>query len=69
MAYLKLTKDWYFTVNKKGKYDIENSNKNKKVRVRKNNGKVEFLIGSEKDLPQYIIDRLDKYCDLFKNYT
>jgi len=69
MAYLKLTSDWSFAVNKKGKYDLENPRENKKVRIKKDGGKVEYLIGSEKDLPQYIIDRLDKYCDLFKNYS
>ena len=67
MAYLKLTNDWTFTVNKKGKFDIENPSENKKVRIRKNNGTIEFLIGEMDDLPPYIQDRLERYCNLIQN--
>ena len=69
MAYVKITNDWTLSINRKGKFDIENPRENKKVRIRKSNGEIEFLIGSESDLPQYIVERLDKYCELFKNYS
>ena len=39
------------------------------VRIRKNNGTIEFLIGKMDDLPTYIQDRLERYCDIFKNYS